>query len=67
MADDSMLKRVWSEVEYFLKCSDCEGEQERCFNPEQAVEFGRRDGWRDVGRVVCPKCAAGYPSDYFRD
>lgn len=54
---------VWDETEYFLKCSDCENEQERCFNSTQAIEFGKRDGWRSLGsRVICPRCAIGYPS-----
>jgi hypothetical protein len=65
MSDDPLLKRVWSETEYFLKCSDCEGEQERCFNPEQAVQLGRNEDWRwagDVdGQIICPRCAPGYP------
>ena len=53
---------VWTETEYFLKCSDCENEQERCFSAEQALTFGKRDGWRNLGtRIVCPKCSVGYP------
>lgn len=61
--DDAIWKeRVWRETEYFMKCGDCESEQERCFNPTQAVQLAKRDGWRDIGgRIVCPKCATGYP------
>jgi len=49
------------ETEWFMKCSDCESEQERCFNPQQSAQFANRDGWRSLGqRIVCPKCASGY-------
>jgi hypothetical protein len=64
MAYELTTNDVWDETEYFLKCSDCESEQEGCFNPQQAIEIGKRDGWRSLGpRAVCPTCAVGYPAE----
>lgn len=65
MTYDVTPQKAWSETSYFMKCSDCEGEQEGCFSPEQAAEFANRDGWRALGpdddsRIVCDKCAPGY-------
>lgn len=63
MSAQDFAAKAWDQTFYFQKCSDCEGEQEECFSREQSAEFAIRDGWRLYGdrRVICPKCASGYP------
>jgi len=64
MAHDFQINDPWCVSEYFMKCSDCESDQESCFSAEQSIEFAKRDGWLHLGtRIVCPECAKGYPQE----
>lgn len=64
MSAQEFALKAWDQTSYFMKCSDCEGDQEECFSREQAAEFAVRDGWRLYGsRVLCPNCAFNYPEN----
>lgn len=53
---------VETEISYFLRCSDCECCSEDYFSQQQAASISNKLGWKDIGgRVVCHKCAVGYP------
>ncbi len=64
LAEVAMGRRVYVWESYLVDCSDCERPSDEYSHAQLCAEGTLRDGWKLYGeRVLCPDCAAKYPSE----